>query len=169
MAAGEIGRWTPSAAGHMAAADQVWFVEDDDDYALLLEVAAGRAGISHQRRFPDGTALLTHLSTLGTTANARDALPALFVLDVEMPGINGLDVLEHLRGGPATRDIPVVMLTSSIDPRHLSTAHKFGAAEYLVKPVGFAELLTLLAMMRGLWVRSANGAAGVSAGYGPSI
>jgi two-component system phosphate regulon response regulator PhoB len=71
----------------------------------------------------------------------RSLKPALAILDVDMPGKSGFDVLEHVKATPETRDIPVVMLTALGQDAYVGSAIRQGASDYIVKPFATADLL----------------------------
>jgi DNA-binding response OmpR family regulator len=77
---------------------------------------------------------------------ARRAVPDLVVLDVMMPGLDGLDVLSILRGHPNTADIPVVLVTARSADRDILDGWKAGAAYYLTKPFDLDDLLRYVAI-----------------------
>lgn len=90
----------------------------------------GRAAIAMLASFPDGE------------------LPKLMLLDINMPGVNGFDVLEYVRSRPELRAMPVIMLTTSSAPGDRARALAGGATDYLVKPRRFADLLALVDRLR---------------------
>jgi DNA-binding response OmpR family regulator len=77
---------------------------------------------------------------------ARRAVPDLVVLDVMMPGLDGLDVLSILRGNPNTAEIPVVLVTARSADRDILDGWKAGAAYYLTKPFDIDDLLRYVAL-----------------------
>ncbi len=81
---------------------------------------------------------------------AEQHQPDLILLDVEMPGMNGYEVCEILKRSPATRDVPVVFLSSHGDARHRLLGYEAGADDFLVKPFEPAELLAKLRVMSKL-------------------
>ena len=77
---------------------------------------------------------------------ARRAIPDLMVLDVMMPGLDGLDVLSILREHEATADIPVVLVTARTEDRDILDGWKAGAAYYITKPFDIEDLLRYVAL-----------------------
>src|SRR5687768_15531053 len=111
-----------------ASVREWWSVEDDPDDAMFLQMAARRAAVGPLRVFP-------------TANEARDSLadpdaprPAAILLDLNLPGMSGLQFLRWLRTEPAWRYLPVVVLSSSRNPRDMEAAYDDGANAYLVKP-----------------------------------
>jgi DNA-binding response OmpR family regulator len=111
--------------------EKIWVVEDDADTARLLKDGLSSEGY-RVTTFPGAEEALQAL---------RDAKPDLFLLDVQMGGISGLQLLELLRRDPVTADIPVVMLTSRAAEMDRVTGLKLGADDYVVKPHSEKELL----------------------------
>lgn len=81
----------------------------------------------------------------------REREPRLCVIDVQMPELDGFEVLQHLRSEPRTKDIAVVLLTASVEDRDMVRGLEFGADEYLRKPFKPADLL---ARIEGLLTRA---------------
>jgi DNA-binding response OmpR family regulator len=96
----------------------------------------------------DGEAAVNFL-TGALTATA----PGLVLLDLKLPRLPGLDVLGWLRRQPGLRRLPVVVLTSSRERRDVDRAYDLGANSFLVKPVGFAELLEMVKALDLYWLR----------------
>ena len=79
-------------------------------------------------------------------------MPRFVILDLEMPGVNGLEVLRRMRGDQRTKDVPVVVLTSSSDRRDLRDCYRHGTNSYVVKPVGSAEFEGVVARLGQYWL-----------------
>ena len=79
--------------------------------------------------------------------------PDLILLDINMPKLNGLEVLARLRGEPRTRFTPVVMLTSSTQSEDIARAYHAGANSYLSKPINTSRMLELVGEMTRYWLR----------------
>ncbi len=67
--------------------------------------------------------------------------PDLILLDTNMPGMNGHEMLEHLRADPALKHIPVIMLTARCEPQDIAAASAHGVSDYVTKPFDFAQLM----------------------------
>lgn len=113
----------------------VLVVDDDHDIRGLLCEVLGSAGLNvvEAKDGRSGYQL------------AKDKKPRLILLDMEMPVFSGLASLEGLKSDPATRDIPVVMVTAQQTPAHVDQAVGRGAAGYLPKPVDMKRLLRKVA------------------------
>ncbi|MEZ5664978.1 MAG: response regulator [Burkholderiaceae bacterium] len=79
------------------------------------------------------------------------ALPAVILLDINLPKINGLEVLQRLRAHESYRRIPVVVLTSSREDRDLKTAYDLGANSYIEKPVSFSKFIEVAEHIELYW------------------
>jgi two-component system response regulator len=86
------------------------------------------------------------------TGVARPALPSLVLLDLKLPGINGVDVLRRIRADPRTRTLPVVILTSSNERIDLQTCYELGANSYVRKPVSFSDFLAAARQIATYWL-----------------
>ena len=127
----------------------VLLVEDDTNDVLLVRRAFRRAGLDARIEVaPDGEAAVAFL-TRALTATA----PGLVLLDLKLPRLPGLDVLGWLRRQPGLRRLPVVVLTSSRERSDVDRAYDLGANSFLVKPVGFAELLEMVKALDLYWLR----------------
>ena len=82
---------------------------------------------------------------------AGEPLPLVILLDVKLPRVNGLEVLRHLREHPASRHVPVVMLTSSSEERDVQMAYQHHANSYIVKPISFDKLMEVAAQIELYW------------------
>lgn len=82
---------------------------------------------------------------------AGEAQPAVILLDISMPKVDGLEVLRRLKAHPSLRVIPVVMLTSSALAPDVSAAYLAGANSYVVKPVGFDRIAEVAAQLATYW------------------
>ena len=105
--------------------------EDDDGHARLMERNLRRGGIINAiQRARDGFELLQ-----GLRSAARQA-PDVIFLDINMPRLDGFEVLTQLKADPELRTIPVIMVTSTDSQREVNRAYELGASSYVVKPVG---------------------------------
>ncbi|CAN5386169.1 response regulator [soil metagenome] len=112
--------------------------DSDDDLALALR-AIRRAGLTHRIVVArDGKEALEVLGLTGADRTEPES-PELVLLDIKMPLHTGLDVLREMRKCPRFKGVPVVMLSSSDEPRDLREAYELGANSYTVKPVSYEE------------------------------
>lgn len=135
----------------------VLVVEDDDDHAELVEFAilAAEPGIEVARA-RDGAEAMELLRA--STHEAGGSRPGLVFLDLKLPRVDGVGVLRQLKADEAFLSLPAVMLTTSDAAADRARAYAAGANSYLIKPMGFAELQSMIAdALRywGCWNRSA--------------
>ena len=132
----------------------ILLVEDDaNDEALTLR-ALKKNGIRNEVVvIRDGVQALDYL--FGRNAYAtRDvsALPAVMLLDLKLPKIDGLEVLRHVRAHPRTRWLPIVILTSSNEDRDRADGYGLGANSYVRKPVEFTEFASAVHQLGVYWL-----------------
>jgi CheY-like chemotaxis protein len=111
--------------------------EDDDGHATLVERNLARVGVANSIiRLRDGQEALDFL--LSRQGNqARGAQPILLLLDIKMPRVDGIEVLRQLKADPETSLIPVIMLTTTDDPREVHRCYELGCSVYITKPVDY--------------------------------
>ena len=80
---------------------------------------------------------------------AANKKPDLILLDIDMPGMNGHEVLDRLRNRPDLRDIPVIMCTALCDPEDIAKASSYGVVDYVAKPFDFSELVEKISNVLG--------------------
>lgn len=113
-------------------------IEDDDGHATLIERNLRRAGLTNGfTRFSDGQEALDYFFS-ETSAFARDELPpSVILLDLKMPRIDGLEVLRRLKADRRTASLPVIVLTTTDDPREIERCYELGCNVYVTKPVEY--------------------------------
>lgn len=99
----------------------------------------------------DGAEALDYLYQRGAFADRGHGLPALVLLDLKMPKVDGLEVVRVVKADPRLRRIPVVMLTSSREESDLVDSYELGVNAYVVKPVDFAEFMTAVRQIGVFW------------------
>jgi CheY-like chemotaxis protein len=137
-----------------AEGSTVLLVEDNATDVLLIRRAFDKARLGNPLHvLGDGDAAVEYLSGSARYADREQfPLPILILLDLKLPRRSGLEVLEWLRGQASLRRIPVVMLTSSEQPRDVNSAYDSGVNSYLVKPVEFDALFDMLKAVSLYWV-----------------
>jgi CheY-like chemotaxis protein len=119
---------------------RILLVEDDPaDTRLVLEALADLELDWQTLALPDGTHALDWLRAIGPYRYRPAGQPAVILLDVKMPGLNGLEVLELIRSDAALRLIPVVMLSASRQERDVRRAYELGANGFLVKSIDSSD------------------------------
>jgi len=117
----------------------ILIAEDDDGHAQLIKERLEAAGVNNpQVRFRDGQEAWDYISRSGGAGRQPDK-PYLLLLDIRMPGLDGIEVLRRIKGDPALKKLPVIMLTTTDDPREVDICYELGCNSYLTKPVAFAQ------------------------------
>jgi CheY-like chemotaxis protein len=99
----------------------------------------------------DGAEALDYLYGRGAFAGRTSGNPALLLLDLKMPKVDGLEVLRAIKADPSLKTIPVVMLTSSREERDLAESYELGVNSYVVKPVDFHEFMEAVRQIGIFW------------------
>jgi CheY-like chemotaxis protein len=131
---------------------RILIVEDDprdvdltltalDDYNLANEVVVTR----------DGEEALDYLYSRGSFKTRMNGNPAVVLLDLKLPKVDGLEVLEQMKSDQKLKMIPVVVLTSSRQERDLVASYKYGVNAYVVKPVDFHEFVNAIKELGSFW------------------
>jgi CheY-like chemotaxis protein len=116
--------------------------EDDDGHASLVQRNLERAGLFNGiQRLLDGQETLDFCRGEGVYAGRSIKQPALLLLDIKMPRVDGIEVLRQLKSDPRTALIPVIMLTTTDDPREIQRCYGLGCSVYIVKPVEYPSFV----------------------------
>jgi CheY-like chemotaxis protein len=129
-------------------------VEDEESDAIILRLAFQKAQILRRLVVVrDGQEAVDYLRGTGVYADrALHPLPALIVLDLKLPRMNGFDVLAWLAEQSNLKEIPTVVLSSSSDPSDIEKARLLGAREYFVKPHSFEDLKSVVQQVQARWL-----------------
>ena len=136
----------------MSAFGRILLVEDDpkdveltltalDDYKLANEVVVAR----------DGEEALDYLYCRGKFETRSNDNPAVLLLDLKLPKVDGLEVLQQIKSDEKFKMIPVVVLTSSHEEKDMVTSYKLGVNAYVVKPVDFHEFVNAVKELGVFW------------------
>jgi CheY-like chemotaxis protein len=98
----------------------------------------------------DGVEALDYLYKRGKFENAVGS-PAIILLDIKMPRMDGVEVLRHIRSNPKFKFIPVIMLTSSFEEKDLIESYRLGANSYVVKPVDIVQFIDAIKVLGQYW------------------
>jgi CheY-like chemotaxis protein len=125
--------------------------DNPNDVELTIEALeqhnlANRVTVAH-----DGVEALEYLRREGVFTQRLPGDPAVVLLDIKMPRKDGLEVLREIRGDPALKRIPVVILTSSREEQDLITSYDLGVNAYVVKPVDFASFIDAVKELGMFW------------------
>jgi two-component system response regulator len=131
----------------------ILYAEDDPDDRLLAAMAHRESGITNPLVFVgDGEEALECLRLTGRHADRTDLpRPGIVLLDLNMPGIDGRETLRIIRADPATRRIPVIILTTSTAADDIAASYDAGANAYIVKPTAFSGLVRIFGTLATFW------------------
>ncbi len=132
----------------------ILLVEDNPDDVALTRRALKQSNICNDLVVAaDGVEALDYLFGTGAYAGRdMDAMPAVILLDLKLPKIDGLEVLQRIRGNEATKLLPVVVLTSSKEERDLLSSYNLGANSYIRKPVNFSQFAAAIKQLGLYWL-----------------
>jgi DNA-binding response OmpR family regulator len=136
----------------MANLGRILIVEDDprdveltltalDEYNLANEVVVTR----------DGEEALDYLNYRGKFSSRSDGNPAVLLLDLKLPKVDGLEVLQRVKSDEKLKTIPVVVLTSSHEEKDMVASYRLGVNAYVVKPVDFHEFVNAVKELGVFW------------------
>lgn len=121
---------------------KILLAEDNSkDVELMLEALAEHRLANNVVVVRDGVEALEYLRREGPYAGRDDGLPAVLLLDIKMPRMDGIEVLEAVRRDDMLKTLPVVMLTSSREDPDLKRCYALGVNAYVVKPVDFKAFI----------------------------
>jgi CheY-like chemotaxis protein len=125
-------------------------IEDDEGHARLIEKNIRRAGVNNEiLPFRSGTEALDFLFGADGSGEVSAGRYLLILLDLNLPDMGGVDILERVKANPHTRRSPVVVLTTTDDSREVQRCYDLGANVYITKPVdyeGFAHAIRQLGL-----------------------
>jgi CheY-like chemotaxis protein len=135
-------------------ADFILLIEDNPDHEALTIRALKKAGLANSVVVAhDGAEALDFLDGKGIHSGRKvDELPQVVLLDLKLPKVDGLEVLEHLRANSRFEYVPVVVLTSSDEEADLVRSYKLGANSYIRKPVDFVHFVEATRQLGLYWL-----------------
>jgi CheY-like chemotaxis protein len=134
------------------AVPDILLAEDNpNDVELTLEAFAAHNLANRVTIAKDGVEALQYLRCEGAWTGRESGDPAVVLLDIKMPRKDGIEVLREIRGDPALRRLPVVILTSSREDQDVLTSYDLGVNAYVVKPVDFQSFLTAVESLGVFW------------------
>jgi CheY-like chemotaxis protein len=138
----------------MSAVHQpILLVEDSPEDLETTLRAFKKSGLGNPiHHCPDGEAALDYLHRRGDFARAEQApRPAVVLLDLNLPGTDGREVLAEIKQDPALKSIPVIVLTTSSDERDINTCYLAGANSYVQKPVDLGKFIEAVQRLKEFW------------------
>ena len=136
----------------MAELKRILLAEDNANDVELTLAALGQHHLANEVVVVrDGAEALDYLHNRGTLLGRPGGQPALVLLELKMPKVDGLEVLRHIKGDANLRTIPVVMLTSSREEQDLVESYELGVNGYVVKPVDFSEFMNAVRQIGVFW------------------
>lgn len=133
-----------------AKAVTIVMVEDDEGHARLIEKNIRRAGVNNEiLPFVNGTSALDYLFGKDGSGEVSRHRHLLVLLDLNLPDMTGIDILERVKNNPHTKRTPVIVLTTTDDSREIQRCYDLGANVYITKPVdydGFANAIRQLGL-----------------------
>jgi CheY-like chemotaxis protein len=132
----------------------ILLVEDNPDDVELTRIAFAEAGIDGRLAVVrDGAEALDYLFARGAYADRAGApLPAIVLLDLNLPKLDGREVLQGIRGDDRTRNLPVVVLTTSDEPFDVEASYALGVNSYIRKPVDFDQFVSVVKQIGLYWL-----------------
>jgi CheY-like chemotaxis protein len=133
----------------------ILLIEDsDEDYAALVRALDGTTAMAKLYRCTRGDEALEYLHGRGRFADRRQApRPAVVLLDLNLPGMDGRELLVEIKSDPHLRSIPVVIVTSSKHPRDVQWCYEHGANGYHVKSLDYAKFRDEMRVLVEYWLR----------------
>jgi DNA-binding response OmpR family regulator len=131
---------------------RIVLVEDDPRDVELTLTALGEYNLTNEVVVThDGAEALDYLYCRGNFKARASGNPAVLLLDLKLPKVNGLEVLQQIKGDESLKMIPVVVLTSSREERDMVASYKLGVNAYVVKPVDFHEFVNAIKELGMFW------------------
>ena len=116
----------------------ILLAEDDDGHAYLIQQNMQDAGLANRVvHVRDGQEALDYIHCTGAYGGRLQGGPLLLLLDINMPRVDGVEVLRRLKADPKTGELPVIVLTTTDDPREVKRCYELGCSSYVTKPVEY--------------------------------
>ena len=132
---------------------EVIFIEDSPEDADLTLRSLRKYKLANRLKLiDDGQKAMEYLFGDGEISESMTNIPKLILLDLKLPKVNGLEILERMKQDERLKDIPVVVLTSSNENIDIKKAYELGANSYIVKPVDFAKFTEAIQQVGMYWL-----------------
>ncbi len=120
----------------------ILLAEDDAGHTALIKRNLKRAGLANQMlHFEDGQEILNFLFKTDGGPQRESGTGYLLLLDIRMPKVDGVEVLRQIKQDPELRKLPVIMLTTTDDPREIERCHHLGCSNYIAKPIDYDKFV----------------------------
>ncbi len=130
---------------HMNNEVVILMAEDDEGHAGLIRKNLTRAGIVNELiHFKDGQEILDYLKRTGSGPHRKSGVAYILLLDIRMPKLDGVEVLEQVKADPELRKIPIIMITTTDDPREVERCHNLGCSNYIAKPIEYESFVNAI-------------------------
>ena len=131
---------------------RILLVEDSANDMALTTEALQESGLANDLTWArDGQEALDYMYRRGSFSERPAGNPAVILLDLKMPRVDGLQVLAKLKSDEQLRTVPIVMLTSSAEESDVARSYGLGVNAYVVKPVAFAQFVSALRELSSFW------------------
>ncbi len=133
--------------------DTILLVEDEEDYARLIKQSLKKAKVLNPIAWvKNGVEAIEYIKKTGQYEQEKPPQPALILLDIKMPLMNGFEVLKEIKTNDKYKAIPVVVLTTTSLSEDIKKAMELGANDYIVKPVKFSDFTHKMQSLGYYWV-----------------
>ena len=130
----------------------ILIAEDDEGHAGLIRKNLARAGIVNSViHFLDGQAVIDFLFKKGEPPHRESGIAYILLLDIRMPRLDGVEVLTRIKADPELRKLPVIMITTTDDPREVERCHFLGCNSYIAKPIEYESFVNAIRQL-GLYL-----------------
>lgn len=134
----------------------ILLVEDSLADVRIIQRALSEGNVAHSLTvIPDGRKAIDYLERSFATDGDRNTIPDLVLLDLNLPGVDGCQVLSHIKSSGDLRQIPVVVLTTSQREDDILQTYHAGANSYLQKPAEYARYREMVATLQNYWQKTA--------------
>ena len=123
----------------------ILLAEDDEGHASLITKNLRRAGLDNRiLLFKDGQETLNFLFATGEGPGRDSTSSYLLLLDISMPKINGIEVLQKIKQDDELKKTPVIMITTTDDPHEVARCHKLGCSKYIIKTADYEKFVNAI-------------------------
>ena len=137
----------------------IFVADDDEGDRFLIQKAMEDSGVNGDIQFlEDGQLLIDRLNgqLAATPEAAARKLPCLILLDLNMPRMDGRDVLKVVKNHPDLKRIPIVVMTNSKNPQDVENTYRDGANSFFTKPLNYSDLVGLITLIKTYWLETAS-------------